>query len=87
MKTGRGAMNWQIQLSVPVPRRVVRRASEKALAAWLARALGETFKRVPVEFIVQSVKSLKAEAEKDGLRLVGPDGKEISSRGNRVLEM
>jgi len=71
-RTDQQALAWTVTIQIPVQRRLVRRASEAALAAHLAKALGESFKKVPVAFIVSSVERLRAELKKDGPRLLIP---------------
>jgi len=68
---------WTVQLQIPVPVRLARRASKAALSKWLAQALVRTIQLTPPEFISQSADKVKADFERRGLRLVGPDGKEF----------
>lgn len=73
---------WRLQIEVPVPARLARRASEKALAKWMAEALVRSCANIPPEFIVKSTAAVQKEARSRGLRLVGPDGQEIGSGSN-----
>ena len=68
-------LNWGVQLRIPVPVRLVRRASKPALMAWMARTLGESFKNMPPEFMVRSADSMQTEAKKRERRLVDAEGK------------
>lgn len=66
---------WTVQLGIPVPVRLARRASKPALSKYLAKALGMAFQAVPPEFIAQSAAKIKADVEKSGARLVNAEGK------------
>jgi len=70
---------WAVQARIPIPARLARRASERALGRYMAKALVESFGKIPPDFVAQSAAGLKKEACKSGLRLVGPDGREIGS--------
>lgn len=68
-------LTWAVQLRIPVPVRLARRASRPALCAWLAKALGQAMQVVPPEFIVQSADKVKADIKQMGARLVDCEGK------------
>lgn len=80
-------LTWTVQLGIPVPVRLARRASKPALSKYLAKALGMAFQAVPPEFIIQSVEKIKADAGRMGLRLVGPDGKEFGISSGKPYRM
>jgi hypothetical protein len=70
------ALTWAVQLRIPVPVRLARRASKTALEKYLARAVVGAIQTMPPEFIVKSAEKVKA----DVLRtrepgLVGADGR------------
>jgi hypothetical protein len=68
-------LTWTVQLGIPVPVRLARRASRTALAKYLAKALGRTFQAVPAEFIAQSAEKVKADIGQSVASLVGADGR------------
>lgn len=74
-------LTWTVQLGIPVPVRLARRASKQALSKYLAKALGMAFQAVPPEFIAQSAEKVKADIAvrentgKSGARLVDAEGR------------
>lgn len=70
---------WAVQTSIPVPARLARRASLTALGKYMAKALLDSFGKMPPGFVADSAKRVQKDARKMGLRLVGPDGREFSS--------
>jgi hypothetical protein len=67
---------WSVQLRIPVPVRLARRASATALEKHLAKALVAAFQSVPPEFIAQSAAKVKADVARGaGPGLVGADGR------------
>lgn len=67
---------WTVQLGIPVPVRLARRASKTALGKYLAKALVASFQAVPPEFISQSADKVKADLSRPGAPgLVGADGR------------
>jgi hypothetical protein len=69
-------IGWTVTLQIPVQKRLVRRTSVPALSAYLARGLGESFKNMPPDFIVQSAEKLKKEFKNRFTPpILGVDGK------------
>jgi len=67
---------WTVQLKIPVPVRMARRASLAALGKYLAKSLVESFQTVPPEFVAKSAEKIKADLERSpGSGLVGADGR------------
>jgi hypothetical protein len=66
---------WNVQLRIPVPVRLARRASKTALEKWLARAVVGAIQTMPPEFIVNSAMQVKADIGQLGAKLVDATGK------------
>ena len=67
---------WTVQMQIPVPVRLARRASKVALGKHLAKVLGASFQGIPPEFVAQSVEKIKADLARAGRSgLVGADGR------------
>ena len=66
---------WTVQLRIPVPVRLARRASKTALGKYLAKALGASFQAIPPEFVAQSAEKVKADIKQLGSKLVDAAGK------------
>lgn len=67
---------WTVQMQIPVPVRLARRASKTALEKHLAKVLVVAFQSIPPEFIVQSADKVKADVKRSaGPGLVGADGR------------
>jgi len=67
---------WTVQLKIPVPVRLARRATKTALEKWLARAVVGAIQAMPPEFIVKSAAKIKADLKGGpGPSLVGADGR------------
>ena len=64
---------WNVQLRIPVPVRLARRASKTALSKYLAKTLVGAFQALPPEFIAQSAEKVKADVR--GAKLLGADGR------------
>jgi hypothetical protein len=69
------ALTWAVQLRIPVPVRLARRASKTALEKYLARAVVGAIQTMPPEFIVKSAARVKADIKQSGASLVGADGR------------
>jgi len=70
------SLTWTVQLGIPVPVRLARRASKTALGKYLANALGASFQAIPPEFIAQSADKVKSDLARPGTPgLVGADGR------------
>ncbi len=72
MGTSRGnePVFWDIHLRIPIPRRLARRASDRALGKHLAQTLLESFQKIPPDFVASAVREIKADIKAKEQRLI-----------------
>jgi hypothetical protein len=75
---GKPMVVCNLNLKFGVPLKLARRASEKALAAYLARVIGESFQGISPEFVVNLAGKVKADIKaKAAPRLIVPGQKPL----------